>query len=100
MRINKFDGTNWNTQTVGTDLSNLQVKNFALSGDQKKIILTDTNNNLYSGKYNNTINSFDTITKFSSNDIQSDNIKLSKDGNTAVTYNNNLNIYKFDNIKN
>jgi hypothetical protein len=69
MRINKFDGTNWNTQTVGTDLSNLQVKNFALSGDQKKIILTDTNNNLYSGKYNNTINSFDTITKFSSNDI-------------------------------
>ena len=28
------------------------------------------------------------------------NIKLSNDGNTAITYNNNLNIYKFDTNQN
>ncbi len=68
MRINKYDGTNWNSQAVGNDLANLQIKNFALSGDQKKIVMADTDSNLYSGKYNNAINSFDTITKFSVND--------------------------------
>ncbi len=53
---------------MGDTLANIQIANFALSGDQKKIILADTSNNLYSGSYNSNINSFDTIKKFASND--------------------------------
>jgi hypothetical protein len=37
---------------------------------------------------------------FANNDQDCSNIKLSNDGNTAITYNNNLNIYKFDTNQN
>jgi hypothetical protein len=37
---------------------------------------------------------------FADNDQDCSNIKLSNDGNTAITYNNNLNIYKFDTNQN
>ena len=52
---------------MGDSLANMKIANFALSGDQKKIILADTSNNLYSGNYNSNINSFDTIKKFATN---------------------------------
>jgi len=68
LKINKYDGSRWNTQPVGDSLANMKIANFALNGDQKKIILADTSNNLYSGSYNSNINSFDTIKNFASND--------------------------------
>ena len=62
LNIQKYDGTTWNSQPVGQSLASLTISNFALSGDQKTLAVSDTNKNLYAGN-------FDSVSKIATNDL-------------------------------
>jgi hypothetical protein len=58
MKIQKYDGSSWNSQYSGNFFSNLQITNFDIYENQTIMIVSDLKNNLYFGNYNPTTNTY------------------------------------------